>query len=147
MSGGLQIGAVIKARATLDRFQEFESKITGPELAGPLKLAGIAVQNSIRDELGKKQHKKGTPTNSEPGEPPSLVTGSLRRSIQVGEPAPKGFGSWYVQVGPTMSYSRVQELGGGKSNLPARPYVAPGFDRSRPEVRRILSEYWERATR
>lgn len=67
-----------------------------------------------------------------PGSPPALVTGTLRRSVKVTAPEPKGFTGWEISVGPTAIYGRIQELGGytgrgGATYLPARPYVEPSL--------------------
>ncbi|MFJ5217165.1 hypothetical protein ACIP98_20885 [Streptomyces sp. NPDC088354] len=85
----------------------------------------------IKQMLTTSSHPKGTPTPSAPGEPPSLVTGTLRRSTKVVGPIPVGFGKWLAQVGPTAVYGRIQELGGTAGHgaeLPPRPYVQPAYE-------------------
>lgn len=68
-------------------------------------------------------HKKGTPTPSRPGQPPTNVTGNLRQSISSN--VKRGFGLSYIAtVGPGMIYSRPLELGMGKNNV-KYPFVAP----------------------
>jgi len=96
--------------------------------------AGHLVEAEIKRVLTTSSHSKGTPTPSNPGDPPSLVTGTLRRSITVKGPTPAGSYRWQAQVGPTAVYGRIQELGGvtGRGHaatLPARPFVKPAFDR------------------
>jgi hypothetical protein len=70
---------------------------------------------------------------SPPGQPPALVTGTLRRSIRVTSATPKGATGWEISVGPTAIYGRIQELGGHtgayNSYLPPRPYMAPALKR------------------
>jgi hypothetical protein len=68
-------------------------------------------------------HKMGTPTPSRPGQPPTNVTGNLRRSISSN--VQQGFGlSYTATVGPGMIYSRSLELGMGKNNV-KYPFVFP----------------------
>lgn len=83
-----------------------------------------------RDSRGR--FTSGGHSASPPGSPPALVTGTLRRSIKVVGPVPKGATGWTVSVGPTAVYGRIQELGGvtgrgGATTLPARPYMAPSL--------------------
>jgi phage gpG-like protein len=94
--------------------------------------ASHLLEREIKKTLSTSSHPRGTPTPSSPGEPPSLVTGTLRRSITVKGPVPLGVGRWEAQVGPTAVYGRIQELGGvtgrgGATELPARPYVHPSY--------------------
>jgi hypothetical protein len=51
------------------------------------------------------------------------------------------------RVYPTSVYARIQELGGGPSNLPARPYVRPGYEESLPRLKDLGVEEWGKATR
>ena len=94
---------------------------------------GHLIQADTQKKLATSSHAKGTPTPSQPGEPPSLVTGQLRRSIRVDHPNRGGDGIWSTRVGPTAVYGRIQELGGvtGRGHaatLPARPYLAPALE-------------------
>ncbi len=94
--------------------------------------------------LRKSSHAAGTPTPSRPGEPPALVTGTLRRSAQVVPAVAAGTRAVSaVRVGAV--YARIQSKGGtvtvkrarvlankrtgqvfGKSvTLPARPFMEP----------------------
>ncbi len=91
------------------------------------------IEAETKRNLALTSHRKGTPTPSPPGQPPSLVTGQLRRSIQVKGPVSLGSGTWQASVGPTAVYGRIQELGGvtgrgGRSYLPPRPYLGPALD-------------------
>jgi phage gpG-like protein len=86
-------------------------------------MAAVAMRE-VQRQLGLTEHSLGTPTPSAPGEPPSLVTGQLRRSVRM---IPKGRA--HVQVGATTVYARIQELGGDAgrghaTHLPRRPYLA-----------------------
>ncbi|MFJ5151356.1 hypothetical protein ACIQCF_07170 [Streptomyces sp. NPDC088353] len=96
--------------------------------------ASHLLEREIKQQLSTSSHQKGTPTPSSPGDPPSLITGTLRRSISVKGPHPLGMGRWEAQIGPTAVYGRIQELGGvtgrgGATELPARPYVKPAFEK------------------
>lgn len=111
---------------------------------------GHEIEREAKRQLGLKSHKAGTDTPSAPGEPPALVTGTLRRSIQVEGPRPLGMGGWVVRVGPTVIYGRIQELGGmtGRGHaarLPARPFMKPAFDAVTPRLGEIYRAAWGRA--
>lgn len=105
------------------------------------------IERKTKEKLAETSHKRGTPTPSAPGDPPSLVSGALRRSIQVEGPAPTGPIGWEGKVGPTMEYARIQELGGtaGGAELPARPYQAPALADAMPEIAEIYAEAWAAA--
>lgn len=91
------------------------------------------IEAETKKRLTSSSHPKGTPTPSSPGEPPSLVTGQLRRSIKVQGPTRIALGTYEARIGPTAVYGRIQELGGvtGRGHattLPARPYLAPSLE-------------------
>lgn len=101
-----------------------------------------------RDSKGR--YRKRSHTASAPGEPPFLRTGALRRSVQVEGPEPTGPTSWEGQVGPTIVYGRIQELGGTAGHgvtLPARPYMQPAFDQVQPHIAQIYRDAWAAALR
>jgi phage gpG-like protein len=88
---------------------------------------GAVAMREVQRQLGLTEHSLGTPTPSQPGQPPSLVTGQLRRSVVM---VPKGRA--HVQVGATTVYARIHELGGNAgrnhaSYLPPRPYLKPAL--------------------
>lgn len=56
-------------------------------------------------------HPPGTKTNAPPGDPPALVTGTLRRSV-VPELAKGGGPVATASVAPHTVYARIQEYGG-----------------------------------
>jgi len=89
--------------------------------------AAALVDKTVKAKLSLTTHKRGTPTPSRPGEPPSLISGQMRRSVLIVPAVPYGATAWKSQVGPTAVQSRVQELGGstGTTVLPARPYLEP----------------------
>lgn len=96
--------------------------------------ASRLIERETKKTLATSSHKRGTPTPSAPGEPPSLVTGTLRRSVKVKGPARMGGGRWSAQIGPTAVYGRIQELGGatgrdGATELPPRPFLRPTYEK------------------
>lgn len=111
----------------------------GRAAAQAMSLAG---ERGIKAELSRSSHSRGTPTPSPPGSPPAIITGSLRRSV-ITQPPTGGGGVWSAAGGPTIVYSRIQELGGraGRGHrtvLPPRPYVRPAVNQLRASGR--LSE-------
>lgn len=104
-----------------------------------VRRSEMVLESEIKKSFSQS-HKKGTPTPSSPGEPPAVVTGTLRRSVKSTSPIPLSEGGASGKVYPSAVYARIQELGGGA--LPARPYVAPAHARAKPEFRRIASEEW-----
>lgn len=93
---------------------------------------GHLLEAEAKRQLGMYSHPSGTPTPSPRGEPPAIVTGTLRRSIRVTSPEPTGTAGWSISVGPTAIYGRIQELGGdtgrgGATYLPPRPYMDPAL--------------------
>lgn len=105
---------------------------------------GEAVVEANAKKQFTGQHKKGTPTTSAPGEPPDVVTGSLRRGITSSPVRLSGFAASGT-VYPSVIYSRIQELGG--FGLPPRPYMQPAYTASLPDLQRIALEEWGHATR
>lgn len=94
--------------------------------------------------LRRRTHAAGTKTPAAPGQPPALVTGTLRRSAQV-VPAVAAGPRAVASVRVSVIYARIQEKGGvvkvvrkkvlanrrtgqvfGKSvRIPRRPYMTP----------------------
>jgi hypothetical protein len=126
MSGGVQITGLSELTGALVAMEQRLQAATRSATA----KGGHLVEAAIKQQLTTSSHPKGTPTPSAPGEPPSLVTGTLRRSIKVTGPVPAGLGRWLAEVGPTAVYGRVQELGGTAhfAELPPRPYVQPAYE-------------------
>lgn len=93
--------------------------------------AAKLVASETKQKLTTTTHRKGTPTPSRPGEPPSLVTGTLRRSVKIVPAQSVGGTAFVAKVGPTAIYARIQELGGdtGWSVLPPRPYLQPTVEK------------------
>jgi phage gpG-like protein len=114
----------------------------------------VVAAQTLAEATAKKQftqsHSRGTATNSDAGSPPSVVTGTLRRSIQRGTPEEIA-GGWRGSVFPSVVYALIQELGGatgrgGSTILPARPYIGPTHHEVTPKVRALAIKAWDRAT-
>ena len=108
------------------------------------------VEAATKIMLTTTSHAPGTPTPSNPGDPPSLITGKLRGSVVTTPPAQVGEGRWEAKTGPTAVYGRIQELGGicgagHRTRLPARPYLAPSLEASKQRLGQILGDAWESA--
>jgi|SRR5690606_207829 len=135
----------------LDGFEDMLAALEGLAVRvvtatpGALAQAAHYLEGQIKIELSRTSHPPGTPTPAPPGTPPSLVTGNLRRSIQVEGPQQTGPASWSAKVGAEAVYARVQELGGGPSRLPARPYMAPGIATALPGIAALFERAWSNA--
>lgn len=105
-----------------------------------IKRSEAVVEKAVKKQFAGS-HKRGEPTYSLPGEPPDVVTGTLKRGITSSPVTMTGFAA-LGSVYPTAVYSRIQELGG--RYLPARPYLQPGYEESLPELREIAVEEYGR---
>lgn len=135
---------VDQAVAAIDRKVEQMRVATRQATAQVLHL----IERRTKQLLTTSTHPPGEPTTSRPGEPPSLVTGNLRRSITVTGPTAVTTASWRGEVGPTAIYGRIQELGGiaGRgAELPARPYLMPAFRELQAQIRAIFERAWTQA--
>jgi hypothetical protein len=92
---------------------------------------GHLIEAEAKRQLALSSHPRGTQTPSPAGSPPSLISGTLRRSIRVTGAEAKGPTGWTISVGPTAIYGRIQELGGdtGTTVLPPRPYMQPALQK------------------
>lgn len=148
MAGGIRVEGLSQLNAAIEGLAASLNSATRLATA----QASHLLEAEIKKTLSTSSHPRGTPTPSSPGEPPSVVTGTLRRSITVKGPHPLGLGRWEAQIGPTAVYGRIQELGGvtgrgGATVLPARPYVAPTFQRlaATGALNRIYHSAWRAA--
>lgn len=92
------------------------------------------VESVVSTELSRYSHPHGTPTPSPAGQPPARIGSSLARSVRADQPVRVSRRRWEVTTGPRIVYGRIQELGGdtgrgGRTHLPARPYLAPATAR------------------
>lgn len=130
--------------------REHADRVRPAVLAAADGMAKAFQRGVVNVELRRYTHPPYTRTTSPPGEPPALVTGTLRRSVRA-EPA-IATGDWSARssVAPHTVYARIQELGGHirpvraaalrwtedgqvvfsmHSYLPKRPYMAPARER------------------
>jgi phage gpG-like protein len=139
--GGVVLHGVDAFEADLDRLTGMLAAATGPATAKAAHL----IERRTKQKLKLTAHKKGAKTPSAPGQPPSTVSGTLARSVQVDGPEEIGFGHYVAAVGPTVVYGRVQELGGKAGNgstLPARPFLNPTAEESADDVRKVAVGEW-----
>lgn len=132
MAGGsIEVEGITELGAALERIALQANAATRTATAA----SSHYLEGEVKKTLGSTSHPKGTPTPSAPGDPPSLITGTLRRSVKATRPVSLGYGRWESTVGPTAVYGRIQELGGttGRNQatrLPPRPFVQPSYDRA-----------------
>lgn len=142
MTGGGALRAALKAQADMADLATRKATAAGAQL----------IANEMKKVLTTSTHKRGTPTPSRPGDPPSLVSGQLRRSIKAEGPKRLGPGVYQARIGPTAVYGRVQDQGGnagrgGSVHLPPRPFVAPARQRavSGGQLARVYRDAWLKA--
>lgn len=105
-------------------------------------------ETAVKVKLTSSTHSAGTPTPSAPGEPPSLVSGDLRRNAKRSPAVATVPGCATCALGFTLVYAAVHEFGpvtitshgsyplrnratgqvfGRQVTIPRRPYVAPAI--------------------
>lgn len=105
--------------------------------------AAAVVASEAKKNLGLASHPKGTPTPAAPGQPPALISGALQNAVHTIDAKQAGFGHYEADVSVDSDYARVQEAGGpsgrgGKTVLPARPYLAPAVNDHLPELEQVV---------
>ena len=98
-----------------------------------LHAAAALIEGKARANLSRRSHARGTPTPSPPGQPPAMISGTLRSNWMVEGPVSNGTGAWMCTLYPTTVYAGIQEVGGWagrghSSHLPARPYLRPATE-------------------
>lgn len=138
----------------VSQFPTFTSRIADALQAQAAKAAADAMAIEFHAALvdvtlRTSTHRRSTVTPSKPGQPPALVTGTLRRSARI-VPATSAGSRAVGAVTVSAVYARIQELGGDieakrapflrfqypsgkwhtvkKVHLPARPYMKPTRD-------------------
>lgn len=111
-------------------------------LEARLLSAGAHLEGAVKRDLSTGQSVRRTRGGalvglnpSEPGQPPHVLTGRLRQSIQhrVDRDA-RGF---VARVGTNVEYSKFLELGTRK--MAPRPYLRPALFRERRRISEILA--------
>jgi phage gpG-like protein len=98
-----------------------------------LHRAGLLIEGQTKKNLSGKR----TPGNPYPG----WVTSRLRGSVTT-VPSSDGM---VVAVGPHTVYARIHEYGGqtgrgGRTTIPARPYLGPAWKQKRSEIIKIMTK-------
>ena len=142
------------ARVIWMGIKEFNAALTGLQTRQlvasrtALRKSLSLVERETKDLLSISSHMPNEPTMSAPGEPPELVTGDLRRSVKQSRIEQIGPTRFEGEVGPTIEYGRIQELGGiagYNAYLPSRPYLEPAFHNVLPEIFATFKEEWATA--
>ena len=123
------------------------ARVPAAAAAAANAMANAEQRYLVTNVLIRYTHPMYTKTPSPPGQPPALVTGTLRRSLRI-VPAPPAARTT-ASLAPHTVYARIQEVGGTiypvrrkflrwvedgtvhfarKVTLPARPYMLPGRD-------------------
>jgi phage gpG-like protein len=139
----IEVSGSVDLRAALERHIENIDRAAGEFVSDAMDI----LQREIMEQLRLTTHPLGTPTPSMPGEPPSLVTGNLMRSVNTYGPYHEGAHEASGLVGPTAVQARIQELGGitGRdyaTTLPARPYVRPAVVLAHPKIEHAAREHF-----
>lgn len=150
MSTARQMHAAFKGRGRLKT-----ADVLGPEAAARQKRTrtmvamrrGVDLTDAQIAGLLMRKGKKGNFANlgeaglhraSAPGQPPTVRTGRLRRSVQMARPrrvskgALQGWG-----IGIRLKYAKWLEE--GTDNMKARPYVEPSLEAMKPIAPRIIA--------
>lgn len=127
------MAADVAAQVTA-RLRALQAKAATEAPRAAVTAMTLTAVKAAQVELSRTSHTKRTPTPSRPGEPPSLISGTLRRSIIFTPAVPAGPGRYVATVGGTVIYARIQELGGSAgrnhaTSLPPRPYLRPAADK------------------
>jgi len=121
MAGAIYIPNLAQVLAGIEATEEqidFAAKFA-------ISMAGYEVERQAKKNANGPTHKRGTPRQPTVG--PNTITGNLKRSIY--SQTRTGFGTYISEVGASMEYSRVVELGGG--NWPSGvkyPYLTPAVE-------------------
>jgi phage gpG-like protein len=152
------------AREVAGRLRAIRAKAASEAPLAACRAAGQAGETAVKAMLSLSTHQAGSRTPSAPGQPPSLITGTLRRSFTRTPPRMAGAGNAYCLVGSKIIYAAVHEHGpvtitairfpqlgnpeagffGRSVVIPRRPYIAPAMKRLEDSgmLRRVTEEAW-----
>ncbi len=99
------------AREVADRLRVIRAKAAAEAPRAACEALGRAAETAVKVTLTSSTHKEGTPTPSKPGQPPSLITGTLRRSIARTPVMQDGTAAFRCLVGTKLIYGPVHEFG------------------------------------
>ena len=109
------------------RFAAIEGSASLRARSGLAELAR-AIESGAKAELSKTTHPYGKPTAASPGSPPSLVSGTLRRSVTHSAVAMVGPGEWETKVGtgagfyPPVHHTFRARRAAAHANTPSSQY-------------------------
>lgn len=144
----------------------FRLEVGGFEAGLTALMERVAAAAPAAVDAGLHEIERAAKRNASGRPGPNVVTGTLRRSIQVQPARPVGSGTWSGSVGPTVVYARIQEQGGTirprrgpflvfrgedgglvhvrQVTIPARPYLRPAVEefrgRGAATLARVLGE-------
>ena len=134
------------------RLRQLRAKAAYDAPMAACRALGQAAETAVKVTLTSSTHPLGTPTPSRPGQPPSLVTGRLRRSIARTPPRIIEPGTAVCLVGSVVIYASVHEfgpvtitakrfpvLGNPKVGFFGRQVIIPRRPFLEPAARRLVS--------
>lgn len=99
------------AREVLIRLRAIRQAAATEAPLAACRALGQAAETAVKVTLSSSTHPPGTTTPSDPGQPPSLITGRLRRSITRTPPRLTEPGAAMCLVGSVVIYASVHEFG------------------------------------
>jgi phage gpG-like protein len=99
------------AREVADRLRAIRAKAAAEAPRAACEALGRTAETAVKVTLTSSTHPPGTLTPSRPGQPPSLITGTLRRSIARTPVMQDGTASFRCLVGSKLIYAPVHEFG------------------------------------
>jgi hypothetical protein len=136
MSGGVVWHGITEVDGALEGLVDRAQAASRDAVVEAAHLAELAMKQHA-GEGGR--HAKATPTPATPGGGPAVISGTLRRSIRVGDIQPFGATGYSAKVGPTAIYGRRVELEYDY------PYTGPGLQDVLPQLPAIYARVWGKA--
>lgn len=154
------------AREVADELRRIRALAASDAPLAACRAVGQVAETAVKVTLTSSTHTKDEVTPSKPGQPPSLVTGKLRRSIHRTTPRLMEPGVTRCAVGSTLIYAPVHEFGpvtitarrapylkfqyGGswhqvtRVKIPRRPYLATATERliATGMLRQVAEDAW-----
>jgi phage gpG-like protein len=99
------------AREVADRLRAIRAKAAAEAPRAACEALGRTAETAVKVTLTSSTHPPGTRTPSQPGMPPSLITGTLRRSVARTPVMQDGTAAFRCLVGSKIIYAAVHEHG------------------------------------
>ncbi len=99
------------ARDVAARLRVIRQRAAAEAPVAACRALGQAAETAVKVTLSLSSHREGSETPAEPGQPPSLVSGRLRRSVTRTPPRLTSPGTAYCLVGSVVIYASVHEFG------------------------------------